>query len=130
MSDDRNVNSRLSRLETLMDSISAAINKIEAKLNESGKINWAPIAIGVTIFFTVAGSVATIYNTRISTLNTAVEGLAHRTDDLEKGAISRQLKIDTTEQRVTQLEKDVDEIKNDNRDARDRKLQRLEDSAD
>jgi exonuclease VII small subunit len=113
---DHDFNSRLSRLETLMDSIGTAINKIEAKLNESSKINWAPIAIGVTIFFTVCGSVATIYNTRISTLNNAVEALANRTLDLEKGGVEGGMKIQTLEQRMNQIEKDVDEIKQDNKD--------------
>lgn len=103
-------NARLSKLETIMDSIGAAIAKIEAKLNESSKINWAPIAIGVTIFFTVCGSVATIYNARISTLNTAVEGLATRTLDLEKGGVANQLKTQTLEERVGQLEKNVDHL--------------------
>lgn len=120
MSDNHDVNARLSRLETLIDSISAALGKIEAKLNDSAKINWAPIAIGVTIFFTVCGSVATIYNARISTLNTAVEAIANRTLDLEKGNVASQLKTQTLEQRVTQLEKDVDDMQSERRYSHDR----------
>jgi hypothetical protein len=115
MPEHHDVNTRLSRLETLMDSISAAINKIEVKLNESSKINWAPIAIGVTIFFTVCGSIATIYNTRISTLNSAVETLAGKTSDLEKGGVERGMKIQTVEDRVTHLEKDVEDLKDEHR---------------
>jgi phosphotransferase system IIB component len=115
MPDSHDVNARFTRLETLIDSISAALTKIEAKLNDSGKINWAPIAIGVTIFFTVAGSVATIYNARISTLNTAVEALGDRTLGLEKAAVGTQLKTETLEQRVSQLEKDVDDIQSDHK---------------
>jgi len=116
MSDNHDFHARLSRLETLMDSIGAAIGEIKSKLNESSKINWAPIAIGVTIFFTVCGSVATIYNTRISTLNTAVEGLANRTLDLEKGTVASQLKTQTLEERVNTLEKNVEQLQDDNHD--------------
>jgi uncharacterized protein YlxW (UPF0749 family) len=113
MLDNYDVNARLSRLETLIDSVVTAIGKIEAKLSESSKINWAPIAIGVTIFFTVCGSVATIYNARIATLNTAVEAIANRTLDLEKGNVASQLKTQTLEERVSTLEKNVDHMQDD-----------------
>ena len=129
MADNHDVNARLSRLETLIDSIGSALGKIEAKLNEQSKINWAPIAIGVTVFFTVCGSVATIYNTRISTLNTAVETLGGRTLTLEKGAVERQLKIQGVEERVSQIEKDVDDLKADHRANRQHQLEKLEEEA-
>lgn len=122
MPDNNDFHSRLSRLETLIDGIGAAIGKIEAKLNETAKINWAPIAIGVTIFFTVAGSVATIYNARIATLNTAVEALGNRTLDLEKSTVAGQLKTQTLEERVGQLEKNVDQIKQERQDEHNRDL--------
>lgn len=114
MAHDHNVNARLSRLETLIDGISSAIAEIKLALNERSRINWAPIAIGVTIFFTVCGSVATIYNARIATLNSAVELLANRTTDLEKGNMASQLKAQTVEERVTNLERSVDDLKNKN----------------
>lgn len=113
MSDkDNNVDSRLSRLETIIDNISDAVNKIEEKLDSSSKINWAPVAIGVTVFFTVAGSVSTIYNTRINTLNTAVEQIVDRTLELEKDSVERRLRVDVSSEKIQRLEKDVDEIEN------------------
>jgi hypothetical protein len=120
MASNHNFDTRLSRLETLIDGIGEAINKIQIKLDSSNKINWAPIAIGVTIFFTVAGSISTIYNARFQTLNAAVEVLSTRTISLEKGDVEKGLKIQTVEERLTQLEKDVDDVqrgrKQDNRD--------------
>lgn len=126
MANNHNTDARLSRLETLIDSIGEALNKIQNKLDSSSKINWAPIAIGVTIFFTVAGSVSTIYNARFSTLNAAVESLSTRTLDLEKGGVESGLKIQTVQERLTQLEKDVDEIQQDHRENRDKQMQQLE----
>lgn len=113
MSDkDPKVDARLSRLETLMDSISHAVIKIEEKLDGSSKINWAPIAIGVTVFFTVAGSISTIYNARISTVNTAVEQIANRTLELEKGAVAGKLNDEVSTEKIQRLEKDVEDIDN------------------
>lgn len=112
MSENSNVDSRLSRLETIIDNISDALTKIESKLDGSSKINWAPIAIGVTVFFTVAGSVSTVYNARISTMNTAVELLADRMLTQEKGAVERQLRIETTTEKVLRLERDVEALDN------------------
>lgn len=109
-SNNNNVDSRLSRLETIIDNISDALVKIEHKLDGNSKINWAPIAIGVTVFFTVAGSVSTVYNARISTMNTAVEMLATRMIDQEKGAVERQLRIESTAEKVERLEKDVESL--------------------
>jgi hypothetical protein len=113
MANNNDFHSRLSRLETLIDNIIGGLNKIEARLSESTKINWAPIAIGVTVFFTVCGSVATIYNTRIATLNSAVEALANRTLDLEKGDVQHTTKIQTLENRVDQIQKDIDDLKDE-----------------
>lgn len=107
---DNNVDSRLSRLETIIDSISQSIEKISERLDSQTKINWAPIAIGVTIFFTVCGSVGTIYNTRISTLNTAVESIAKNVGELEKSGIERQLKIQSGEEKINRLETDVERL--------------------
>jgi hypothetical protein len=109
---DPNVDSRLSRLETIIDAISDAVNKIEEKLDGQSKINWAPIAIGVTVFFTVAGSVSTIYNARISTINTAVEQMANRTLELEKGAVVGKLTDEVSSEKIMRLEKDVEDIDN------------------
>jgi hypothetical protein len=113
---NHDVHARLSKLETLMDSIGEAIDRIQVKLDSQSKVNWAPIAIGVTIFFTVAGSVSTIYNARINTVNTAVEGLAQRTMDLEKGGVERGLKILSVQEKVAELEKDVEELKSEHRE--------------
>lgn len=107
---DNNVDSRLSRLETIIDGISSAVNKIEGKLDSSSKINWAPVAIGVTIFFTVAGSISTIYNSRISTLNTAVETLVSRTLELEKSSVESRLRVDVGTEKIQRLQKDVEDI--------------------
>lgn len=111
MSDkDYNVDSRLSRLETIIENVSEAVNKIQNKLDTEAKINWAPIAIGVTVFFTVAGSISTIYNARITTLNTAVEAISERAIVLEKGAVERQLKIENGAEKIMNLEEDVDKL--------------------
>lgn len=107
---DSNVDSRLSRLETIIDSISKSIEQISERLDSQTKINWAPIAIGVTIFFTVCGSVATIYNTRISTLNTAVESIAKNVGELEKSEIEKQLKIQSSDEKIQRLEIDVEKL--------------------
>lgn len=108
---DIDVNARLSRLETIIDNVSQALDKIQSKLDNHGKINWAPIAIGVTIFFTVAGSVSTIYNARIATLNTGVENIATRVVVLEKNDVEFGVTTKVTEERIKELEKDVDEIR-------------------
>lgn len=115
MQDHQDVNTRLSRLETLVDNINNVLSKIQNKLDESSKVNWAPIAIGVTIFFTIAGSIATIYNARISTLNTAVEHIAARTLDVEKSSVEQTLKTQILQERVDRLEKDYERVDQDNR---------------
>lgn len=109
-------NERLSRLETIIDSVNQALEKIHTKLDSQSKINWAPVAIGVTVFFTVAGSVSTIYNARISTVNTAVETLAGKTSELEKSAIADNLRTQVHEERIKELEKDVESLQRDHRD--------------
>lgn len=123
---NHDVHARLSKLETLMDSIGEAIDKIQSKLDNQGKVNWAPIAIGVTVFFTVAGSVSTIYNARISTINNAVETLGTRTMDLEKGGVERGLKIQSLSEKVAELQDDVDEMKGERRALQEKRMQALE----
>lgn len=107
---DYQIDSRMSRLETIVETVSKTVQKIEEKLDTKDKINWAPIAIGVTVFFTVAGSVSTIYNARISTLNTAVEHIDSRTIELEKGAVERELKIQRDSEKIQVLEKNHEDI--------------------
>jgi ubiquinone biosynthesis protein UbiJ len=107
---DANTDSRLSRLETITDSILNALEKIQNKLDSQGKINWAPVAIGVTIFFTVAGSVSTIYNARLSTINTTVEAIAKSTIELEKGTVEHRLKIQSSAEKIERLEEDVEKL--------------------
>jgi prefoldin subunit 5 len=116
MSELHDTNTRLAKLETIIDSISQSLDKIQTKLDTTGKVNWAPIAIGVTVFFTVAGSVSTIYNARITTVNTAVEVIASKTSELEKGAVERQLKIQVNEERLKELEKDVEVLQSEHRE--------------
>jgi hypothetical protein len=116
MNDPYNVDARLSRLETIIDNISEALERLTNKLEAKDKINWAPVAIGVTIFFTVAGSISTIYNARISTLNTAVEQIGDRTLTLEKGGVERSLKIQVQEEKIRQLEKEVEDIQREQKD--------------
>lgn len=113
MTDD--TNERLSRLETIIDSISHTLDKIQTKLDSQSKINWAPVAIGVTIFFTVAGSFSTIYNARINTLNNAVENIANRTVDLEKGRVENSLKTQVHEERLNRIEKDIEDLQHEMR---------------
>jgi hypothetical protein len=115
---DIDVNARLSRLETIIESVSITLDKIQSKLDSHSKINWAPIAIGVTIFFTVAGSVSTIYNARIATLNTGVEAIATRVVVLEKNDVERGVTVKVTEERIKEIEKDVEELRREHHDER------------
>lgn len=108
--EDYHIDSRMSRLETIVESVSKTVHKIEEKLDTKDKINWAPIAIGVTVFFTVAGSVSTIYNARISTLNSAVESIDVRTVELEKGAVERELKIQRDSEKIQVLQENEEEL--------------------
>lgn len=110
MSQHTDTTERLSRLETMIDSINLALERIQTKLETQGKVNWAPVAIGVTVFFTVAGSISTIYNARISTINTAVESIAVRSLELEKVGVESKLKIQVQEERLKQIEEDIDKL--------------------
>lgn len=105
--DNKDTGNRLSRLEVTIENMRSTLDKIQHQLDERTKVNWAPIAIGVTIFFTVAGSVSTIYNTRISTLNTAVEQLVVKQTDLEKGAVERQLRIQSATERNADQDRSI-----------------------
>lgn len=107
---DDNVDARLSRLETLVANISNVLEKLQSKLESQSKINWAPIAIFVTVFFTVAGAVSTVYNARISTINSAVEGLARHTTELEKSNVEQRLRIQSHGESVNRLQNDVERL--------------------
>lgn len=87
-----NVDTRLSRLETIIDSISSTLEKIQDKLDTESKINWTPIGLGITIFMAVVGSFSTIYTTRMNNADSNIKSI---TD------ISQQLAVASTEQRIT-----------------------------
>jgi hypothetical protein len=86
------VDTRLSRLETIIDSISSTLEKIQDKLDTESKINWTPIGLGITIFMAVVGSFSTIYTTRMNNADSNIKSI---TD------ISQQLAVASTEQRIT-----------------------------
>lgn len=108
--DQHDVNARLSRLETIIDNMSHVLEVIQRKLDNQNKINWAPVGIGVTLFLTVVGSFATIYNARINTINNAVETLANRTVEVEKGAVGRDLRIGSHDGEIIRLQQDVEKL--------------------
>lgn len=110
MLDDLDVNARLSRLETLVSNMSHILEKVQNKLESSSKINWAPIAIFVSVFFTVAGAVSTVYNARISTVNSAVEQIAHQTSELERGDVEQRMRIQSNSENLHRLQNDVEEL--------------------
>lgn len=107
---DKDVNARLYRLETIVDNISHVLDTILKKLDGQNKINWAPVGIGITLFLTVVGSFATIYNARISTLNTAVEAIATRTTEVEKSAAGSEIKLGAQDNDIKRLQSDVEKI--------------------
>lgn len=107
---ENNFDVRLSRLETITETIVSSLQEIKNEIKQESKVNWAPVAIGVTVFFSVAGSVATIYNTRISTLNNAVESIATRSIDNEKTAVEHQLLIQSNKEKIDRVDKDLGRV--------------------
>ena len=87
-----NVDTRLSRLETIIDSISSTLEKIQTKLDTETKINWTPIGLGITIFMAVVGSFGTIYTTRMSNTDDNIKQITEQTQNLA---------VASTEQRIT-----------------------------
>lgn len=87
-----NVDTRLSRLETIIDSIGSTLEKIQGKLDNTGKINWTPIGLGITIFMALIGSFSTIYTTRMNQADTNIKSLTE---------VSQSLALTSTEQRIS-----------------------------
>lgn len=83
---------RLSRLETIIDSISSTLEKIQGKLDSDSKINWTPIGLGITIFMAIIGSFSTIYTTRMNGADANIKALSDSTQALA---------VSSTEQRIT-----------------------------
>ena len=87
-----NVDTRLSKLETIIDGISATLEKIQNKLDNESKINWTPIGLGITVIFAIVGSFSTIYVTR---MNAADSKISINMDAVQA------LVVASTEQRIT-----------------------------
>lgn len=87
-----NTDTRLSRLETIIDSISGTLEKIQSKLDNESKINWAPIGLGITIFMAIIGSFSAIYQTRLNNADANIKALSET---------SQSLAVASTEQRIT-----------------------------
>lgn len=79
----RNYEARLSRLETVMDSVQITLTKIEEKLTTSARINWQPIALAATLIITLGGAVNTIYSSRIEDNRVQIEQLLVRQTSTE-----------------------------------------------
>jgi hypothetical protein len=87
-----NVDTRLSRLETIIDSIGSTLEKIQGKLDTDSKINWTPIGLGITIFMAIIGSFSTIYTTRMNQADNNIKALTE---------IAQAQTISSTEQRIS-----------------------------
>jgi hypothetical protein len=114
------VDTRLSRLETIIESISSSLDKIQTKLDYESKINWTPIGIGITVFFTVVGSFATIYTARMNGTDSNIKALTEQTQALAVASTEQRIALQTmtdrqndfknyTTQRIDDLEKRIDE---------------------
>lgn len=114
---------RLSRLETIIDSISVALEKIQGKLDTDSKINWTPIGLGVTIFMAIIGSFSTIYTTRMNGADSNIKALSEATQALA---------VSSTEQRITvQTLKDrQDDMRIQNKEAFERIDKRITRNSD
>lgn len=107
-----NVDTRLSRLETIIDSISVTLDKIQTKLDNNSKINWAPVSLGVTIFLAVVASFSTIYNTRITTLDDNVKIINTRLVNTEVVSTEARVTVATMNNRLNDLRADTkDQLK-------------------
>lgn len=106
--DERDFHQRLSKLETLMETVGTNLKTLQEKLDAKSKINWAPIAIGVSIFFTIGGSIATVYNSKIDSTMEAVTKNDSRLSILEKIAAERGIEVLTHEERIRKLERDIE----------------------
>jgi hypothetical protein len=94
-----NVDTRLSRLETIIDSISSTLDKIQNKLDTESKINWTPIGIGITIFMTVVGSFGTIYTTRMNATDSNLKAMTEATQALAVASTEQRITLQTVKDR-------------------------------
>lgn len=104
--ENNNFTERLLRLEAVVENMSTVLTKLAAQIENKGKINWAPIAIGVTIFFTVAGSVATVYNSKLDVAMEAIIKNDQRLTGIERIAAERGVTLITHEERLSKLEQE------------------------
>jgi hypothetical protein len=94
-----NVDTRLSRLETIIDSIGSTLEKIQGKLDNTGKINWTPIGLGITIFMALIGSFSTIYTTRMNQADTNIKQLAEASQSLVLTSTEQRISVQTLKDR-------------------------------
>lgn len=114
VNDNHSFDTRLSRLETIIESISASLDKIQTKLDYDSKINWTPIGIGITVFFTIIGSFATIYTSKMEVTDSNMKALTEQTQALAVASTEQRIALQTmtdrqndfrnyTEQRIESL---------------------------
>jgi hypothetical protein len=112
-----NVDTRLSRLETIIDSISSTLEKIQTKLDVESKINWTPIGIGVTIFMAVIGSFAAIYTTRMNGTDAGIQAITAQTQALAVASTEQRISVQTLKDRQDDMRVQIKE-RFDSMDAR------------
>ncbi len=121
-----NVDTRLSRLETIIDSMSSTLEKIQTKLDTESKINWAPVSIGVTVFLAVVGSFGAVYTTQMGSMDTHMKALAESTQSLAVASTEQRISVQTLKDRQddmkTQVERKFDDV--------DKKLDDLNDEVE
>lgn len=100
-SHDSNVDARLSRLETIIDSISTTLDKIQIKLDQESKINWAPVGIGLTLFITIVSAFGTIYSTRMNATDIAIKSQTEIVQNLAVTSTEQRISVQTLMDRMT-----------------------------
>lgn len=102
------VDTRLSRLETIIEGISAGLDKIQNKLDQDAKINWTPIGIGITVFFTVVGCFATIYSSKLSATDDNIKSITTSTQALAVASTEQRIALQTMSDRQTEFKNSSD----------------------
>lgn len=105
-----NVDTRLSRLETIIDSISDTLEKIQLKLDTETKINWTPIGLGLTVFMAVVGSFGTIYTTRMSNTDDNLKQITEQTQNLAVASTEQRITLQSVKDRQDDMRTKFDEM--------------------
>ena len=105
-----NVDTRLSRLETIIDSISLTLDKIQTKLDTETKINWTPIGLGLTVFMAVVGSFGTIYTTRMGNADDNIKQITEQTQNLAVASTEQRITLQSVKDRQDDMKQKIEDI--------------------